>query len=107
MICRPRCLITGKILAIKEYGLFVRTDDLAVLLHISEVSQVSICSDDLNNIFNVDDEIKAIVTWMDVAKRRVKVSTKELEIEPGDMLKDSQLVYRNAEEMAEKYRSRL
>ncbi|VEP17393.1 hypothetical protein H1P_60049 [Hyella patelloides LEGE 07179] len=100
-------LIIGKILAIKEYGLFIYTDNLAVLLHISEVSQISISSEDLNNIFKVDDEIKAIVVSMDIYKGRVAVSTKELEIEPGNMLKDPQLVYRNAEIMAAKYRSKL
>ena len=99
-------LITGKILAIKEYGLFVSTDNLNVLLHISEVSQVSISSEDLNNIFKVGDEIKAIVVSIDVEKRRVAVSTKELEREPGDMLKDPQLVYVNAEKIAVKYRSK-
>ncbi|MEM8677419.1 MAG: S1 RNA-binding domain-containing protein [Cyanobacteria bacterium P01_G01_bin.67] len=90
-------LITGKIFGIKEYGLFIRTDNLAVLLHISEVSQLSINSEDLNNIFKVNDEIKAIVVSVDIEKRRVAVSTKQLEVEPGDMLKDPQLVYKNAE----------
>lgn len=97
-------VITGKIVKVKEYGLFVVTDNLPVLLHISEVSQVSVTFNDLNNIFQVDDEIKAIVVAMDIKKRRVAVSTKELEREPRDMLKDSQLVYKNAEEMANRYR---
>ncbi len=37
---------------------------------------------------------------------QVSLSTKKLEIEPGDMLKDPQLVYRNAEKMAAEYRSK-
>jgi small subunit ribosomal protein S1 len=60
----------------------------------------------LSNIFKVDDEIKAIVIWMDIKKKRVAVSTKELEIEPGDMLKDPQLVYKSAEKMTIKYHNK-
>jgi small subunit ribosomal protein S1 len=97
-------LLIGKIVAFKEYGLFIRTDNLAVLLHISEVSQITVTSKDLNNIFKIDDEIKAIVIWMDIYRGRVSVSTKELEHEPGDMLKNPQLVYENAEAMAIRYR---
>ncbi|WP_052055801.1 S1 RNA-binding domain-containing protein [Myxosarcina sp. GI1] len=97
-------LITGKILAIKKYGLFIQTDNITVLLHISEVSQVSIGLEDLYNIFRVGDDIKALIIWMDIHKGRVSVSTKELEIDPGDMLKNPQLVYENAESMAIRYR---
>ena len=96
-------LITGKVIAIREYGLIVNIGNLAVLLHISEISQVAVERIDLNSIFKVDDEIKAIIIWMDIEKGRVAVSTKELELEPGDMLKNSQLVYENAETMAVRY----
>lgn len=99
-------LLTGKVRKIKEYGLAVDIGEGNVLLHISEISQNTVDEVDLNSIFKVDDEIKAVVISMDIAKRRVAVSTKELEIEPGDMLKDPQLVYINAEKMAEKYRSK-
>ena len=34
-------------------------------------------------------------------------STKQLEPEPGDMVKNPQVVYDKAEEMAEKYRERM
>ena len=97
-------LITGKVIAIREYGLIVNIDNLAVLLHIYEISQVAVERIDLNSIFQVDDEIKAIIIWMDIKKGRVAVSTKELELEPGDMLKNLQLVYENAETMAVRYR---
>lgn len=99
-------LLTGKIIKIKEYGLFIDIGEGAVLLHISDISQDTVNPIDLNRIFKVDDEIKAIVIWLNIEKRRVAVSTKELEQEPGDMLKDPQLVYRNAEKMAVKYRSK-
>ncbi|MBW4536129.1 MAG: S1 RNA-binding domain-containing protein [Pleurocapsa minor HA4230-MV1] len=99
-------LITGKVIKIKDYGLFIDIGEGVVLLHISDISQDTVNSIDLNSIFKVDDEIKAIVIWMNIEKRRVAVSTKELEQESGDMLKTPQLVYRNAEKMAAKYRSK-
>ena len=99
-------LIRGKVRVIKEYGLFIDTNELTVLLHISQVSQVKVTSQDLEKIFQVDDEIKAIVIWMDKDKGRVAVSTKELEVEPGDMLKNPDLVYASAEIMAKRYRDR-
>jgi small subunit ribosomal protein S1 len=40
---------------------------------------------------------------MDVEKVRVSLSTKALEPEPGNMLKNPQKVYEKAEEMAAKY----
>ena len=98
-------LITGQILAIKKYGLIIRTDGLAVLLHISEVSQITINFEGLKNIFQVGNDIRAIVIWMDKEKSRVAVSTKELEKEPGDIFESPQLVYKNAEEMAIRYRN--
>jgi ribosomal protein S1 len=63
-------------------------------------------SKDLNNIFQIDDEIKALVVWMDIYKERVAVSTKELEQEPGDMLKNPQLIskYRTKVESGDRKR---
>ena len=97
-------LIRGKVRVIKEYGLFIDTKELTVLLHISEVSHTKVTSKDLEKIFKVDDEIKAIVVWMDKEKGRVAVSTKELEVSSGDMLKNPNMVYANAEVMAKRYR---
>ena len=37
----------------------------------------------------------------------ISLSTKQLEPEPGDMLKNRELVFDKAEEMAEKYRQKL
>lgn len=97
-------LVTGKVAVIKEYGLFIDIGDVKVLLHISGISQADIDPISLNSIFQVGDDIKAIIIDMNIQKGRVLVSTRELEVEPGDMLKDPQLVYKSSEKMADRYR---
>jgi small subunit ribosomal protein S1 len=41
---------------------------------------------------------------LDAERGRISLSTKQLEPEPGDMIKDRDRVYEMAEEMAQKYR---
>lgn len=48
-----------------------------------------------------------MILSMDRDKGRVTLSTKKLEKEPGDMLRDPQLVFENAEAMAEDFRTRV
>jgi small subunit ribosomal protein S1 len=44
---------------------------------------------------------------LDAERGRISLSTKQLEPEPGDMLKNRDIVFEKAEEMAEKYRQKL
>ena len=44
---------------------------------------------------------------LDAERGRISLSTKQLEPEPGDMLKNRDVVFEKAEEMAEKYRQKL
>jgi small subunit ribosomal protein S1 len=44
---------------------------------------------------------------LDAERGRISLSTKQLEPEPGDMVKNPQAVYDNAEAMAEKYREQM
>ena len=44
---------------------------------------------------------------LDAERGRISLSTKQLEPEPGDMVKNPQVVYDKAEEMAAKYRERM
>jgi hypothetical protein len=44
---------------------------------------------------------------LDAERGRISLSTKQLEPEPGDMVKNPDLVFDKAEEMAEKYREQL
>jgi len=58
-------------------------------------------------VFNVNDELKVMIIDLDAERGRISLSTKQLEPEPGDMLKDKNIVFAKAEEMAEKYRQKL
>ena len=44
---------------------------------------------------------------LDADRGRISLSTKQIEPEPGDMLKNREVVFEKAEEMAEKYRQKL
>jgi small subunit ribosomal protein S1 len=55
----------------------------------------------------VNDEIKVMIIDLDAERGRISLSTKQLEPEPGDMVKNPDLVYDKAEEMAERYREQL
>ena len=77
----------------------------ADLLHISEISHDHI--DTPHSVFNVNDEVKVMIIDLDAERGRISLSTKQLEPEPGDMVKNPQIVYEKAEEMAERYRQQL
>ncbi len=60
-----------------------------------------------NSVFNLNDEVKVMIIDLDAERGRISLSTKQLEAEPGNMVKDPQLVYDKAEEMAAKYREQI
>jgi small subunit ribosomal protein S1 len=55
----------------------------------------------------VNDEVKVMIIDLDAERGRISLSTKQLEPEPGDMVKNPQAVYDQAEEMAAKYREQM
>jgi small subunit ribosomal protein S1 len=71
------------------------------ILHISEISKLEI--EDPKQIFEDKDWVRAIIIDLDVDRGRVTLSTRVLEAEAGDMLKEPWKVYEGAEEMAIKY----
>jgi small subunit ribosomal protein S1 len=74
-------------------------------LHISEISHDHI--DTPHSVFNVNDEVKVMIIDLDAERGRISLSTKQLEPDPGDMVKNPQVVYDKAEEMAAKYREKM
>ncbi|MEM6502545.1 MAG: S1 RNA-binding domain-containing protein [Cyanobacteria bacterium P01_C01_bin.89] len=98
-------VVIGSVRGIKPYGAFIDIGGVSGLLHISEISHDHI--DTPNSIFGVNDEVKVMIIDLDAERGRISLSTKQLEPEPGDMLKDPNIVYDKAEEMAEKYREQM
>ena len=91
--------------AVKPYGAFVDVGGMSGLLHISQISCDHISS--VETVMPVGSTIKCMVISQDKGKGRVALSTKTLEEEPGDMIKNPSKVYENAEEVAVKYQERI
>lgn len=84
--------------AIKPYGVFVSMNGVAGLLHISQVSSDRVYS--LEKVLPVGMRLKCMVVSQDASKGRLALSTKTLEAKPGEMIKDPDSVFANAEATA-------
>jgi ribosomal protein S1 len=98
-------VLAGVVTAVKPYGAFIDVGGMSGLLHISQISCDHIS--DVGSILPVGKQIKCMVISQDKGKGRVALSTKTLEIEPGDMLKNQEKVFEEAEDTAAKYQERL
>ncbi|MCL1470101.1 S1 RNA-binding domain-containing protein [Argonema antarcticum] len=98
-------VVIGSVRGIKPYGAFIDIGGVSGLLHISEISHEHI--DTPHSVFNVNDEIKVMIIDLDAERGRISLSTKQLEPDPGDMIRNRDRVYDMAEEMAVKYREQL
>ncbi|MFW9262581.1 S1 RNA-binding domain-containing protein [Nostoc sp. CALU 546] len=94
-------LVDGTIHKINSHGVFVNIGGYYALIHITAISQQTV--DHPEQVFQVGEWVRAIIISIDVEKGRVSLSTSDLELEPGDMLKDPLVVYEKAEEMAARY----
>lgn len=98
-------LVEGKVTGIKPFGVFVDLDGLSALLHIKQISQKFI--DNLENVFQVGQSVKAVIIDLDEGKGRVALSTKILENFPGEMLENRDEVMNSAAARAERARSKV
>ena len=98
----PGQLVEGKITGIKPFGAFVDLDGVSGLLHIKQISQKYIES--LPSLFQVGQEIKAVIVDLDEGKGRISLSTRVLESYPGEMIEKMSEVMENAEARANKVR---
>lgn len=98
-------IIDGVVKALKPYGAFVEVGGMSGLLHISQISYDRI--DDLEKVLRPGDRVKCMIIDHDKVNGRIALSTKTLEPEPGDMLKDKDKVFDMAEETAAKYHERM
>ena len=79
-------VLKGIVTAVKPYGAFVDIGGMSGLLHISQISCDHISN--VEAVIPVGTQIKCMVISQDKGKGRVALSTKTLEQEPGDMIKD-------------------
>ncbi|EFJ43709.1 plastid/chloroplast ribosomal protein S1 [Volvox carteri f. nagariensis] len=98
-------VVAGVVQSVKPYGAFIDLGGVTGLLHVSQLSHDRVLV--LDKILAEGDKIKVMILSQDRDRGRVTLSTKKLEPTPGDMLRDPQLVYEKAEEMAEQFRKRV
>ncbi|KAF3885872.1 MULTISPECIES: S1 RNA-binding domain-containing protein [Nostocales] len=98
-------LVEGKVTGIKPFGVFVDLDGTSALLHIKQVSQKFI--ENLENVFQIGQPIKAAILDLDEGKGRVALSTRVLENFPGEVLENMEDVMASAEARAERARNKL
>jgi len=94
-------VIDGIVKALKPYGAFVEVGGMSGLLHISQISMDRI--NDLEAVLQPGQKIKCMIIDHDKVNGRIALSTKTLEPEPGDMIKDPERVYELADESARVY----
>ncbi|KAJ9514086.1 hypothetical protein QJQ45_002183 [Haematococcus lacustris] len=95
-------LCSGKVTKILPEMVSVTLDNNdPASLHISMISRERV--DDIEEVFAVGDELKAVV--VSIAKRTgIKLSTKALELVPGQMKTDKQAVFASADKGLAQYR---
>ncbi|MDE5103787.1 MAG: S1 RNA-binding domain-containing protein, partial [Trichodesmium sp. St19_bin2] len=98
-------VVIGAVRGIKPYGAFIDIGGVSGLLHISEISHDHI--ETPSSVLKVNDELKVMIIDLDADRGRISLSTKQLEPEPGAMVKNPQMVYDQAEEMAAKFREKM
>jgi len=98
-------IVPGMVKALKPYGAFVEIGNMSGLLHISQISYDRI--EDLERVLQPGQQLKCMIIDHDKLNGRIALSTKTLEPEPGDMLRDPQKVFELAEETAKKYHERM
>jgi small subunit ribosomal protein S1 len=98
-------LMTGKVVKLQPYGVFVDLNGVTGLLHIKQVSGAHV--DSLATLFKFGQEIKVMIANIDEYKNRISLSTKVLEAYPGEILEKMDEVMANASERLEEARERL
>jgi small subunit ribosomal protein S1 len=94
-------VIEGIIKALKPYGAFVEVGGMSGLLHISQISMDRIV--DIERVLQPGQRVKCMIIDHDKVNGRIALSTKTLEPEPGDMIKDPDRVFELADETARVY----
>lgn len=93
-------LVSGAIASVRSFGAFVDLGGCSALLHVKEVSQKYISN--IESVFPVGTEIRAVVIEVDESRQRIALSTKILELHNGEILENAAGVFAEAEARLEK-----
>jgi small subunit ribosomal protein S1 len=98
-------VVTGTVQSLKPYGAFIDIGGVNGLLHVSQISHDRVS--DIATVLQPGDTLKVMILSHDRERGRVSLSTKKLEPTPGDMIRNPELVFEKAEEMAQTFRQRI
>jgi small subunit ribosomal protein S1 len=98
-------LLSGTVVKLQPYGVFVDCGGVAGLLHAKQVTGASFNSP--MTFFKVGQPIKVVITDIDEYKNRISLSTKILETHPGEILENFEEVMATAEERIDAAREKL
>jgi small subunit ribosomal protein S1 len=98
-------LIEGKVASIKPFGVFVDFAGNTGLIHVKQVSQTYIES--LASLFQIGQQIKALIVDLDPGKNRISLSTKVLENYAGEMIENMTEVMSSADSRAHRAAKKL
>ena len=97
-------VLVGTVQNVQPYGAFVDVvGGGSGLLHISQVSQERIV--DLSKVLSIGDQIKVMVLSQENGK--LSFTTKKLEPNIGDMIRNPKRVFDRAEDMAASFKARI
>lgn len=88
-------LVEGTVASLKPFGAFIEFDGITGLLHIKQISKNYVES--LASLFQVGQPVKAVVVALDEERNRISLSTKVLEKYPGELMKEPEAVFADAE----------
>ena len=81
-------IITGRVVSLKEYGAFVEVEEgMEGLIHVSEMSWTGKVKHP-SQILSVGSTVEAVVLSLDVGKRRISLSVKQLKPNPWDTISE-------------------
>ncbi|KAJ4968041.1 hypothetical protein NE237_014742 [Protea cynaroides] len=98
-------VVTGTVQSLKPYGAFIDIGGINGLLHISQISHDRVS--DISTVLQPGDTLKVMILSHDRERGRVSLCTKKLEPTPGDMIRNPELVFEKAEDMARTFRQRI
>lgn len=98
-------LVEGQVASIKPYGFFVDLGGVSGLLHQSCVTGGSLRH--LREAFSQGDQVRALITELDLGRGRIALNTALLEGQPGEILVERDRVMAEAEDRAKRAQSLL
>ncbi|AFY80101.1 protein kinase domain-containing protein [Oscillatoria acuminata] len=98
-------LVEGKITRIENHGVFLEFNGLKGFLYIGEISSDYVNS--IDNIFKIDQPLKAVIIRLNTSGTKIELSTKILEKSQGEMLVNMSEVMKQAEARLAEARQRI